>query len=213
MQTDDLIATLAADAGRAPGQTPPQRLALLVPVAAVIALVGVLVWLKVRPDLAEAASGGFFWIKAGYTAALGLGGFLAAERLSRPAASPRRGLIVSSAVLGLFLLAGLVQMLAVDAASPMSLIQGLSWKRCSLNILLLGAPSTGLGLWLVRGLAPTRPALAGFATGAFAGGVAATVYGLHCPESTFVFVGLWYSLGIMACAVLGAVLGRFVLRW
>ena len=55
---------------------------------AVTALVGVLAWLKVRPDLAEAASGGFFWIKAGYTAALGLGGFLAAERLSRPAASP-----------------------------------------------------------------------------------------------------------------------------
>ncbi|WP_233244858.1 NrsF family protein, partial [Caulobacter sp. HMWF009] len=72
---------------------------------------------------------------------------------------------------------------------------------------------TLLGLWLVRGLAPTRPVLAGFATGAFAGGVAATVYGLHCPESTFVFVGLWYSLGIMACAGLGAVLGRIVLRW
>ena len=46
-----------------------------------------------------------------------------------------------------------------------------------------------------------------------AGGVAATVYGLHCPENTFTFVALWYSLGVLLLAALGAVVGRWVLRW
>jgi len=65
----------------------------------------------------------------------------------------------------------------------------------------------------MRRMAPTRPALAGFAAGAFSGGVAATVYGLHCGESAMAFVGVWYTLGVLACAGLGAVVGRWALRW
>jgi hypothetical protein len=37
-------------------------------------------------------------------------------------------------------------------------------------------------LWALKGLAPTRPALAGAAAGALAGGAGAMVYALHCPE-------------------------------
>jgi hypothetical protein len=62
-------------------------------------------------------------------------------------------------------------------------------------------------------MAPTRPMLTGFAAGAFAGGVAATVYGLHCGESTMVFVGTWYTLGVLGTGLLGAVVGRWALRW
>jgi hypothetical protein len=35
--------------------------------------------------------GGMFWTKAVYTGLLGLGGYLAIERLGRPAGSGRRG--------------------------------------------------------------------------------------------------------------------------
>jgi len=65
----------------------------------------------------------------------------------------------------------------------------------------------------LRWMAPTRPMAAGFAAGAFSGGIAATVYGLHCPEATFVFVGLWYTLGVAASGVIGAIAGRYLLRW
>ncbi|WP_395445953.1 NrsF family protein [Caulobacter sp. UC70_42] len=58
-----------------------------------------------------------------------------------------------------------------------------------------------------------RLTLAGLATGLFAGGVAATVYGLHCAENTFTFVALWYSLGVLSLAALGAAVGRWALRW
>lgn len=211
MRTDDLIDALAAQAGPDPGGSPVRRLALLVGLGLVLALVGVLAWLKVRPDLMQVMAGGFFWLKAAYTGALGLAGYLAVERLARPLGSPRRGLVLGLIALGGFGLAGLVQFGLSD--DPMTLLRGGSWTRCSLNILALGAPTTLLGLGVMRGLAPTRPTLAGFAVGALAGGVAATVYGLHCAESTFVFVGVWYSLGVLACAALGAGLGRLTLRW
>lgn len=211
MRTDDLIDALAANAGPAPGGPLARRLALLVGLGVAVALAGVLIWLKVRPDLMDVMSGGFFWLKAAYTGVLGLAGFLAVERLARPTGSPRRGLVLGLIVLVGFVVAGLIQFGMAD--DPMSMLRGQSWTRCSLNILALGGPTTLVGLWVVRGLAPTRPTLAGFATGALAGGVAATVYGLHCAESTFVFVGFWYSLGILACAALGALLGRIALRW
>ena len=37
-------------------------------------------------------------------------------------------------------------------------------------------------LWAMKGLAPTRLALAGAAAGLLAGAVGAVVYTLHCPE-------------------------------
>jgi hypothetical protein len=43
--------------------------------------------------------------------------------------------------------------------------------------------------------------------------LAATVYGLHCGESTMVFVGTWYTLGVLGTGVLGAVIGKWALRW
>lgn len=211
MRTDDLIDALAADSGPPPGGSPGRRLGLITGVGALAALVGVLLWLKLRPDLLQVLGGGFFWLKAAYTGALGLAGYLAVERLSRPTGSPRRGLVLALVMLGGFALAGLAQF--ATAQDPMALLMGRSWTRCSLNIVALGVPGALLGLWVVRGLAPIRPAAAGFAIGAMAGGVAATVYGLHCAESSFVFVSVWYSLGILACAALGALFGRWTLRW
>jgi hypothetical protein len=211
VRTDDLIDALAADAGPDPVGGPRRRLAGLTLAAAALALVGVLAWLKIRPDLMQVMGGGFFWLKAAYTSALGLAGYLAIERLARPLGSPRLGLILGGAILAGFVLAGLVQFGL--SADRIAMLRGQSWSRCSLNILALGGPTTLLGLWIVRGLAPVRPGLAGAAVGALAGGVAATVYGLHCAESTFVFVGVWYSLGILACAALGGLAGRWALRW
>lgn len=54
---------------------------------------------------------------------------------------------------------------------------------------------------------------AGAAAGLLTGAIAATAYGLHCPEATAAFVATWYTLGMAAAAGLGAVVGRFALRW
>ena len=101
----------------------------------------------------------------------------------------------------------------MDDAARMAALRGVSWTVCARNILILGAPLTLLSLAAMRSLAPTRPALAGLAAGLFAGGTAATLYGLHCPEATFVFIALWYSLGMALCGALGVLIGRWWLRW
>ncbi|ADG09177.1 DUF1109 domain-containing protein [Caulobacter segnis] len=212
MRTDDLIAALAADG--APVRTPRRRLAVVAVAGALVALVLVLTWLHTRHDLMPAMRGGMFWMKAAYTAVLGLAGYLAIERLARPEGSGRRGWLLGGAVVAVFVVAGVWQALvSPDVQAALHMLRGHSWHSCSRNILVLGLPMLALGLLAVRSMAPTRPVAAGFATGLFAGGVAATVYGLHCAENTFTFVALWYSLGVLLLAALGAVLGRWVLRW
>jgi hypothetical protein len=212
VRTDDLIDALAADG--APVRTPPRRLAAVAVAGALAALVLVLTWLHTRHDLMPAMRGGMFWMKAAYTAVLGLAGYLAIERLARPEGSGRRGWILGGAIVAVFVVAGVWQALvSPDVQAALRMLRGHSWHSCSRNILVLGLPMLGLGLLAVRGMAPTRPVAAGFATGLFAGGVAATVYGLHCPENTFTFVALWYSLGVLLLAALGALLGRWLLRW
>ena len=65
----------------------------------------------------------------------------------------------------------------------------------------------------MKGLAPTRLALAGAAAGLLAGAIGALVYALHCPEMEAPFLGVWYVAGMLIPAAAGALLGPIVLRW
>lgn len=214
MRTDDLIDALAAEAGQGADRAPPRRLAMVAGIGGFAALCLVLVWLGPRHDLMPAMRGPMFWIKAVYTGVLALAGYLALERLARPTGGGRRGWIVGGVALTVLSMAGAVQaMMSPDIQMALHMLRGHSWHVCSVYIFALGLPMLGLGLWSVRGMATTRPMQAGFALGLFSGGVAATVYGLHCGEHTFTFVALWYSLGVLALAALGALIGRWALRW
>ena len=213
MQTHELIEALAADTDRVPAGSLERRLGLTALAGGVAALALVLAWLKLRPDLAQAAGGGFFWIKALYTAALGLSGLWATAQLAQPYVSARSAALIAFATVAAFVILGLLQFLPMDGPLRMATLRGVSWQVCSRNIVILAAPMLAMSLWVLRWMAPTRPMAAGFAAGAFSGGIAATIYGLHCPEATFVFVALWYTLGVVASGLIGAVAGRFVLRW
>jgi len=213
VRTHELIEALAADTGRVPAHPLERRLALTTLGGAAAALVLVLAWLKLRPDLGEAMGGGFFWIKALYTGALGLVGLWATAKLARPDESPRAAVLIAFALVAGFEIVALVQFAPMGAPARMAALQGVSWQVCSRNIVILAAPMLAMSIAALRWMAPTRPMAAGFAAGAFSGGIAATVYGLHCPEATFVFVGLWYTLGVVACGVIGAIAGRLALRW
>ena len=54
---------------------------------------------------------------------------------------------------------------------------------------------------------------AGAAAGLAAGAFAATVYCIHCPEVSAIFVLTWYSLGMLLAAFLGMIVGPRLLRW
>jgi hypothetical protein len=80
-------------------------------------------------------------------------------------------------------------------------------------VLLLAIPIFVGLLWSFRRLAPTRLRAAGAAAGLAAGAFSATIYCLHCPEVSAVFVLTWYSLGIVLASALGALVGPRLLRW
>ena len=213
METSELIERLAAEAAPAPAATVDRRLRALGAAGAAGAGVMLLAWLKVRPDLALAATTWNFWLKAAYAVALALAGYLALERLARPAGSGRWGLVLAAAAAGVLALLGGVELALAAPDDRLALWLGRTWRHCPFNILALAGPMLVTALFVVRSLAPTRLALAGAATGLFAGGVAMAVYCLHCPETEPAFVATWYSLGAALTASLGAVLGPLALRW
>jgi len=90
---------------------------------------------------------------------------------------------------------------------------GESFALCPFRILALAAPVFAAALIALRRLAPTQLALAGFAAGLLAGGIGAAVYCLFCQEKAPLFVVTWYSLGMLGCAGLGALIGPRLLRW
>ena len=92
-------------------------------------------------------------------------------------------------------------------------VLGHAWLVCPWLLVGFSIPALAAAFWAVRGLAPTRLRAAGLACGLLAGAVGAAGYSLACPESSVAFVAIWYSLGIVLTALLGAVLGPRLLRW
>lgn len=99
----------------------------------------------------------------------------------------------------------------VDGWEPLWL--GQSWTKCSMLVAGLSIPIFIGLLWSFRQLAPTRLRLTGAAAGLASGACAATLYGLHCPEASALFVLTWYTLGMAMAALAGAFLGPRLLRW
>lgn len=213
MKTDELITLLARDASPVQRGMLAARLSGVALLGATAAFLILVPWLGIRPDLAQAVGGMTFWMKATYTAGLGVAGFALVERLSRPGAKGRIGW----AVLALFIVAivamAISQLMATSPDDIRAVFMGSSWDKCPWRILVLSLPGLATILWVMRGFAPTRPTLSGAAAGVLAGGIAATVYGLHCQEIAAPFVALWYSAGIALSGVLGALVGSRLLRW
>ena len=212
MKTADLIADLASVAGPVAPASPGRRLAGMAVAGGVLAFAILLPWLGLRP-LGEAMRLPSFWMKGVYTAALAVAAWSLASRLSRPAGHVMAPLIAVLAVLLFMMSMGAMELLRTPAADLKRVWMGGSWAVCPLNILVLAIPVMALGVLAVRRLAPTRLAATGGAVGLMAGATAATVYGLHCDEVTAAFTATWYTLGIGACAAIGALLGPRVLRW
>ena len=90
---------------------------------------------------------------------------------------------------------------------------GKTWLSCAFNIAFVSAPVLLGMLWAVKGLAPTRPALAGACAGLASAAAGAVVYALHCPEMQAPFLAVWYALGMLVPTAVGAVVVAKLLRW
>src|SRR6185437_512497 len=212
MRTADLIELLARDARATPSGVANGRLLAALVAGGLITLAIVVMGLRCQPLLA-AAQQSWFWMKAAYTGLLTVGAVIMVRRLSMPGARLGAAPLAAALVILAMLALAAGQILSAAPAARMALWLGHTWKVCSPLILLLAVPIYGCLVAAIRRLAPTRLALTGAAAGFAAGALAATLYGLHCPEQAAVFVVTWYTLGIAAATGLGALIGRRLLRW
>lgn len=213
MKTDDLIGLLAADAAPVSRHTGARRLGLSLGTGALLAVAWVSAVFGLRADLADVVLTGPFVLKMAVPLAVAVLGAMAVFRMGHPGMPVGRvGRLLTVPVLVLWVLALLVWG-AAEPAERSSLVFGNTWRVCSFNVALTAMPVLMLALWFLRGMAPTRPDWAGAAAGWLAGGVGAAAYALYCPEMDAPFLAIWYVLGMLLPAGLGALVGPRILRW
>jgi len=211
--TDELIARLSGDL-KPVRRSAMQRLlfgALLVSVA--IAATAMLAVLGLRADIEVATSTTMFWTKFGYTLALSLIGAGATLALARPGGIANWPWVAVPALFLAVLAGAFWQLSQAQPGEMMTLVVGSTSLVCPWRIVGLALPVLTGVLLVMRRFAPTNPTLAGLAAGLLSGGIGAWVYSFACGENGMMFLAIWYSLGIAIVAALGAVLGRYLLRW
>jgi hypothetical protein len=213
MKTDELISLLAAGAAPVPANAVGRRFAVALGLGIPGAVLLLAFTLGLRADLPHAMGELMFWVKLLFAAVLALAALVGTERLARPGMRVGGVWAALAAPALLLWLASALVLLAAAPEQRVGLILGDTWKTCPFNIAMISLPPFAATLWVMKGLAPTRLALAGASAGLLAGALGALVYALHCPESAAHFVGIWYVLGIAIPTLAGAVLGPRVLRW
>ncbi len=213
MRTDELIALLARGPVEADLRTTSRRISRATAGGLAVAA-GAMWWLLgPRPDLAAAVPIAMFWLKFMVPLGLAAAFFVASSRLARPGGRAGSMWMAVALLLALLWAAAAISLWAARIGQRAAMVEGTSSWSCVASITVLSMPLLAGMFVALRGLAPTRPAVAGAAAGGLAGSVAALVYAVHCTEMTLPFLAVWYILGIAAPAVLGAALGPKLLRW
>jgi len=213
MNTEQLIQSLSSHVPVVPRHALGRRIGLGLLSGAVVTLVLVVAILGVRPDLHEAMHGFSFWMKWIYTGSLGIAAVFAIIRLGRPTHTSLRGLWLLLIPVLVLAGVGISELATTPSSGWLAMWLGQSWMICPWLVLTLAMPIFIGLLWSFRKLAPTRLRAAGAVAGLAAGAWAATIYCVHCPETSALFVLTWYTLGILLAAGVGALLGPKLMRW
>jgi hypothetical protein len=214
MKTQDLIAALSAHP--APVR-PAQSLRMLWWAGvsgALLALLLMLGTIGLNPELgATASSESMFWVKLGFVVSTALVGFAVMLRLAQPGRAVGRASWLLGAPAAAVWLAAAATLVSAPPSERSTLIFGGTALVCPWLIAGFSLPSFLLLLLALRSLAPTNLRAAGAVAGLLAGALGASVYQFHCPELAAPFLGIWYVLGMLIPAAIGALVGPRVLRW
>lgn len=213
MRTDDLIAVLGAQAQPVRRHAATRRLTMALAAGGGAAFILLLLTLGLRPDIAAASLTAPFWVKWVFTLSLTVAGVALVRRLGQPDGRVGWTGVAFAVPFAIVAMMALGELLLAPAPAREELVLGHTALRCAVSILWLSTPLFAACVWAFRRLAPTRLRLAGAAAGALSGAASAAVYAFSCPESSAAFMITWYSAGIVAAALLGAMLGPRVLRW
>lgn len=213
MKTDDLIAMLANGVAPVDTHTAYKRFQTALLLGGLGALALMLLGYGVRHDIQFALVMPMFWVKLAFPLAIAIPAVLLTARLAHP--GMQLGRVWAVLPLPWVIVAAMAAVVLAHAAPDerAPLVMGQTWLSCAFSIAYLSLPVMVGMLWAVKGLAPTRPALAGACAGLGSAAVAAVVYALHCPEMQAPFLAVWYMLGMLIPTALGAVIGARWLRW
>lgn len=213
MNTDALVALLAANAAPVDRNIVSRRFGLALAWGSLAGMLLMAATFGVRADLGQMPLVPMFWIKLAFPACLAIAGLVAVVRLSRPGLRLGRVWVGLAVPVLLVWLVGLTTFVGAAPAQRSALVFGSTWATCPFNIAMLSIPAFIGIFWAMKGLAPTRLALAGASAGLLAGAVGAFAYAFHCPEMGAPFLGIWYLAGMTIPALVGAVLGPRLLYW
>jgi hypothetical protein len=212
MRTSDLILRLTNNLTPIESNFASKRLnrALSVGLASSTALLVVLY--GIRSDMPELILTTMFWVRLAFPVATLITALNLAGRLGRPGAPIRLAWFVVTLPFITMLLVATLMVLATPRGYSLQLMLGTTWRVTTANIVLLSLPSLVAVMHALKGLAPTRPILAGTGAGLIAGAQGVLVYSLYCSEMSVPFWGVWYVLGIIITAGIGALLAPLYLR-
>jgi len=213
LKTEDFVSLLAAGVEPIDARRSTRRYVLAITggMMGALAITGGV--LHLNRALSQEMLEPMFWLRDAYCVILGSLGVLAVTRLARPGI--RLGVVaagIGAVVIAMWLFAAL-KLLTAPAQDRAHLLLGTTAAVCPFLITLVAAPLFVAFVWALRGFAPTQLRSTGAALGFAAGSLGALAYSLHCPELTAPFIGVWYLLGMLIPAAIGATLGPRLLRW
>ena len=187
-------------------------LALTLVIAAVFA-VAVAVFGGLRGDILMGIPHPMFFLRAGALLLLGVTSSYAVIAMSQPAVGNSFKGWVWALLAALLFPATAIVMAMMAAPDNMAILVPRYGLECLGISMLLG---TGIAatqiIWLRRG-APVALNRAGWLVGMSSGALGAAAYSLHCPFNSIFYVGLWYSLAVVLCAVVGRLVVPHLIRW
>lgn len=186
---------------------------LIAAVGTAVAVAVVAAEFGLRDDVMAGEPLGIVMLRAGALLLLGFAALAAVVDSARPRVGRRSSSGWKWALAGAAMFPVVALMVTMSKGMPMDDIMSESAPYC-LGISFFSALAIGgaVTAWLRRG-AVTVLERTGWLTGLAAGAFGTFAYSLHCPSATITYIGLWYTLAIMLCAVVGRVLVPRVLRW
>jgi hypothetical protein len=179
------------------------RRPLLTAAAITVAMLAVVALMRgVRADVMAGQPDAMFLIRSGILLLLGGGTAHAVLGMASPAVGKlQMSWQMALAAAFLFPVAALIVAVTGDMGNAMSAMYSVG--QC-LMFSVIGGVATAVPMILhLRRGAPTSPTRAGWLVGIASGGLGAFAYNLHCPFNGIVYIGLWYTLAVAGCAVIG----------
>lgn len=208
---DKLIQDLVDDLEPVGSLNPKSGLAIVGGLTLMAAL-AVASLLGVRNDLEMGMVDEMFFLRSGVLLMLGIATAITVVNMARPGVgNSSRGWIWALITAALFPLTAAIMsainMPPVEALRPM---EGL--KCVAISLMAALTIGSGLTLWLRQG-APTSPERSGWLVGIASGALGAAAYNIYCPFNDIYYIGLWFTLPVIASAIVGRLVVPHLIRW